>query len=60
MRAWAVNLQQCFTDAFRTIFWTSKLKDNNEEITDELQKQIAEIHQPAKDNLMQPYLPKTT
>ena len=31
-------------------------KDNNEELTDELQKQIAEIHQAAKDNLMQSYL----
>ena len=24
-RDWAVNLQQCFTDAFRTIYWTSSL-----------------------------------
>ena len=31
-------------------------KDNNEELTDELQKQLAEIHQAAKDNLMQSYL----
>ena len=31
-------------------------KDNNEEITDELQKQIAEIHQAAKENLIQSYL----
>ena len=28
-------------------------RDNNEELTDELQKQIAEIHQAVKDNLMQ-------
>ena len=31
-------------------------KDANEDLTDELQKQIAEIHQAAKDNLMQSYL----
>ena len=31
-------------------------KDNNEELTDQLQKQIAEIQQAAKDNLMQSYL----
>ena len=31
-------------------------EDSNEELTDELQKQIAEIHQAAKDNLMQSYL----
>ena len=31
-------------------------KDANEDLTDELQKQIAEIHQSAKDNLMQSYL----
>ena len=31
-------------------------KDNNEELTDQLQKQIAEIHQAAKDNLMKSYL----
>ena len=30
--------------------------DNAEELTEELQKQIAEIHQAAKDNLMQSYL----
>ena len=28
----------------------------NEDLADELQKQIAEIHQSAKDNLMQSYL----
>ena len=28
-------------------------KDNNEDLTDELQKQIAELHQAAKENLMQ-------
>ena len=33
-----------------------KKKDANEDLTDELQKQIAEIHQAAKDNLMQSYL----
>ena len=31
-------------------------KDNNEELKDELQKQIAEIHQAAKENLMQLFL----
>ena len=31
-------------------------KDANEDLTDELQKQIAEIHRSAKDNLMQSYL----
>ena len=31
-------------------------KDNNEDLTDELQKQIAGIHQAAKENLMQSYL----
>ena len=31
-------------------------KDNNEDLKDELQKQIAEIHQAAEDNLMQSYL----
>ena len=31
-------------------------KDDNEDLTDELQKQITEIHQSAKDNLMQLYL----
>ena len=31
-------------------------KDSNEELTDQLQKQIAEIHQAAKENLMQSYL----
>ena len=31
-------------------------KDNNEDLTDELQKQIAETHQAAKDNLMQSFL----
>ena len=31
-------------------------KDNNEELTDQLQKQISEIHQAAKENLMQSYL----
>ena len=31
-------------------------KDSNEELTDQLQKQIAEIHQAAKMNLMQSYL----
>ena len=31
-------------------------KEDNAELTDELQKQIAEIHQAAKDNLMQSYL----
>ena len=31
-------------------------KDNNDELTDQLQKQIAEIQQAAKDNLMQSYL----
>ena len=31
-------------------------KDANEDLTDELQKQKAEIHQSAKDNLMQSYL----
>ena len=31
-------------------------KDANEDLTDELQKQITEIHQSAKDNLMQSYL----
>ena len=31
-------------------------KDGNEELTDQLQKQIAEIHQAAKENLMQSYL----
>ena len=30
--------------------------DNNEELTDELQKQITEIHQTAKENLMQSYV----
>ena len=34
-------------------------KDTNEDLTDELQKQIAEIHQSAKDNLMQSYLKYT-
>ena len=33
-------------------------KDNNEELTDQLQKQIAEIHQAAKENLMQSFLPQ--
>ena len=31
-------------------------KDNHKELTDELQKQIAEIHEAAKENLMQSYL----
>ena len=31
-------------------------KEANEDLTDELQKQIAEIHQSTKDNLMQSYL----
>ena len=31
-------------------------KDNNQDLTDKLQKQIADIHQAAKDNLMQSYL----
>ena len=31
-------------------------KDSSEELTDQLQKQIAEIHQAAKENLMQSYL----
>ena len=31
-------------------------KDNNEDLTEELQKQIAELHQSAKDNLMQSYI----
>ena len=31
-------------------------KTNNEDLMDELQKQIAELHQAAKDNLMQSYL----
>ena len=31
-------------------------KDNNEYLTDQLQKQIAEIHQAAKENLMQSYI----
>ena len=31
-------------------------KDSNEELTDQLQKQIAEIHQAAKENLMHSYL----
>ena len=31
-------------------------KDNNKDLTDQLQKQIAEIHQAAKENLMQSYL----
>ena len=31
-------------------------KDNNEDLTDELQNQIAQIHQAAKDNLMQSYV----
>ena len=31
-------------------------KDNNEELTEELQKQIAEIHQASKEHLMQSYL----
>ena len=31
-------------------------KDSNEELTDQLQKQIAEIHQAAKENLIQSYL----
>ena len=31
-------------------------KDSNEELTDQLQKQIAEIHHAAKENLMQSYL----
>ena len=31
-------------------------KDANEDLTDDLQKQIAEIHQAAKTNLMQSYL----
>ena len=31
-------------------------KDNNEDLTDQLQKQIAEIHQAAKKNLMQSYI----
>ena len=31
-------------------------KDNNEELTEQLQKQIVEIHRAAKDNLMQSYL----
>ena len=31
-------------------------KDSNEELTDQLQKQIAEIHQAAKENVMQSYL----
>ena len=29
--------------------------DNTEELTEQLQKRIAEIHQAAKDNLMQSY-----
>ena len=31
-------------------------KDANEDLTDELQKQTTEVHQAAKDNLMQSYL----
>ena len=31
-------------------------KEDNADLTDDLQKQIAEIHQAAKDNLMQSYL----
>ena len=31
-------------------------KDNNEDLTHELQKQIAEVHQAAKDNLLESYL----
>ena len=31
-------------------------KDNNEDPTDELQKQIAELHESAKDNLLQFYI----
>ena len=31
-------------------------KEDNAELTDELQNQIADIHQAAKDNLMQSYL----
>ena len=31
-------------------------KDKNEDLTDELQKQLTEIHQAAKDNLMQSYI----
>ena len=31
-------------------------KDNNEDLTDQLLKQIAEIHQAAKENLMQSYI----
>ena len=31
-------------------------KDSNEELTDQLQERIAEIHQAAKENLMQSYL----
>ena len=31
-------------------------KDHNEDLTDQLQKQIDEIHQAAKENLMQSYL----
>ena len=31
-------------------------KDNNEDLKNELQKQIAEIHQSAKDNVMQSYI----
>ena len=31
-------------------------KDSNEELTDQLQKQIAEIHHAAKENLIQSYL----
>ena len=34
-------------------------KDSSEELTDQLQKQIAEIHQAAKENLMQSYLKYT-
>ena len=31
-------------------------QDANEDLADELQKQISETHQSAKDNLMQSYL----
>ena len=60
MRAWAVNLQQCFIPYnildIKHGFKPEWKKDNNEELTDELQKQIAEIHQAAKDKLMQSFL----
>ena len=58
-----LGCEQCFTDEYRTTLWPSNWdssqigkKDANEDLTDELQKELAEILQAPKDNLMQSYL----